>query len=362
MLEKVLSLQDALCINYNTDSQFVTEEQIGSIAYAKWTSLILELHELTLNAYRKKRKAEYSIDEENAHIFNILKEINLLIGEVNGYPLYFNSTIGSLIVTFCSCKQNIDHIPYEHLFRFRFEHFLGRYIQVQRLKSQKILNDEFCEQKLRRDVNSYLKKQRQKAERKLRKSKENDIQESEVYIPTCNLSSVLYIYKGQIRCKREKHGIISATANLFGIRDNEIILNVEYCTECKKYLLEYSVYEEYRKRYGVIIGNLKMDSHGASNGYYDLATESPLRLTGYSVGQKEGYSSKERQYILAQIIHNRIMTKQDVIKYLSYFIKMNGSRLGNEYAVSKWQEDMQFVQNYNINSQPSTIIKEVKRY
>ena len=74
------------------------------------------------------------------------------------------------------------------------------------------------------------------------------------------------------------------------------------------------------------------------------------------------YSSKERQYILAQIIHNHIMSKQELIKYLSYFIKMNGARNGNEYAVSKWQEDMRFVQDYNINIQPSTIIREVKNY
>lgn len=366
MSGKVLSLQDALCLNYNTDSQFVTEEQIGFDTYAEWTTLILELRELALNEYRKKRKADYCKDEEITPIFTILKEINLLIGEVNGFPLYFNSTIGGLILTFCSGKQDINNIPYEHLFRFRFEHFLGRHIQVQRLKSQKILNDEFCERKLRRDTNSYLKKQRQKAERKLMKLKDNtmcnDMQESEVYIPVCDLSSVLYIYKGQIRCKREGHEIISATAKLFGRRDNEIVLNVEYCNRCKKHLLEYSVYEEYRKKYGVIIGNLKMNSSGRANGEYDLAAESPLKLTGYSVGQKEGYTSKERQYILAQIIYNHIMTKQEVIKYLSYFIKMNGARLGNENAVSKWREDMQFVQNYNIDSQPSTIIREIKRY
>lgn len=366
-MSEILSLQDALCLNYNTDSQFVTEEQIGSDTYAEWTTLILELRELALNAYRKKKKPEYVKDEENAPTFNILKQIKLLIGDVNGFPLYFDSTIGSLMVAFSSGKQSDNAIPFEYLFRVRLERFLGRQIQVQRLKSQKILNDELCEQNLRRDVNSYLRKQRKKAEHNLTKLKDNtacnDVPESKVlYIPVCDLSSVLYIYKGQIRCKRDQHEIISATARLFGRRDNEIVLNVEYCTECQKYLLEYSVYEEYRKRYGVIIGNLKMDSHGTSNGYYDLATESPLRLSGYSVGQKEGYSSKERQYILAQIIHNHIMSKQEVIKYLSYFIKMNGARIGNEYAVSKWQEDMRFVQEYNINTQPSTIIREVKKY
>lgn len=367
MSERVLSLQDALCQNYNTDSQFVAEEQIGSVAYAEWNSIISELYEITLNEYIKKKSPEYVTDEENTPIFNIIKKINLLVGDVNGIPLYFGSDIGSLIVTFCSPKQNENKYPIKELFRLRVEKFLGRQIQAQKLKTQKIIDDEMNERTFKRDTNAYLRKQRKKhGKETLTQEKDNSKAQKDFTkmpdSPMCDLSSVLYIYKGQIQCKREKHEIISATAKLFDKRDSEIVLNVEYCNRCKKYLLEYSVYEEYRKRYGVIIGNLKMDSSGEVTGEYDLAAESPLRLTGYSVGQKEGYTSKERQYILAQIIHNHIMTKQEVIKYLSYFIKMNGARLGNEYAVSKWQEDMQFVQNYNINFQPSTIIKEIKKY
>lgn len=366
-MSEILSLQDALCLNYNTDSQFVTEEQIGSVAYAEWSSIILELYEITLSEYIKKKSPEYVTDEENTPIFNIIKKINVLVGDVNGIPLYFGSDIGSLIVTFCSPKQNENKYSLKELFRLRVERFFGRQVQAQKLKTKKILDDEMKERTYKRDTNAYLRKRRKKLGKgTVIQEKDNSKEQTGVInkpdLPMCDLSSVLYIYKGQIRCKRDQHEIISATARLFGRRDNEIVLNVEYCTECQKYLLEYSVYEEYRKRYGVIIGNLKMDSHGTSNGYYDLATESPLRLSGYSVGQKEGYSSKERQYILAQIIHNHIMSKQEVIKYLSYFIKMNGARIGNEYAVSKWQEDMRFVQEYNINTQPSTIIREVKKY
>lgn len=367
MSGEVLSLQDALCSNYNTDSQFVTEEQIGRVAYSEWNSILSELYEITLNEYVKKKSPEYIADEEKTPIFNIIKQINILIGDVNGIPLYFDSSIGSLIVTFCSPKQNENNYSLKDLFRLRMEKFFGRQIQAQKLKTQKILDDEAKERIFKRDTNAYLRKQRKKQGKAILtqeedRGKKQNILTKKPDLPMCDLSSVLYIYKGHIRCKKEKHEVISATAKLFGRRDNEIVLNVEYCNRCKKYLLEYSVYEEYRKRYGVIIGNLKMESSGEVNGEYDLAAESPLKLTGYSVGQKEGYTSKERQYILAQIIHNHIMTKQEVIKYLSYFIKMNGARHGNEYAVSKWQEDMQFVQNYNINSQPSTIIKEIKQY
>ena len=184
-------------------------------------------------------------------------------------------------------------------------------------------------------------------------------------------SDILYIYKGNIRCHQYGHSIIQATAILHSRTDNEIEINVEYCTDCDKYLLEYKLlyiqqnlflFEEYRNRYGVLIGNFRMVVNGNFDGEYDLALESPLKLSGYNVGQKDGFSSAERHYILARIIHDGIMSKGDVIRYLSYFIRMNGAKSGNELAVSKWREDLAFAQSYNIAIQPRTIISDIRRY
>ena len=181
-------------------------------------------------------------------------------------------------------------------------------------------------------------------------------------IKKAHRSDVLYIYKGNIRCHKNNHHIIQATAILHNKTDDEIKLNVEYCSECDKYLLEYTLFEQYRNRYGVLIGNLRMVTNDNFNGEYDLALESPLRLSGYNVNQKDNFSSKERHYILARIIYDDIMDKGEVIRYLSYFIRMNGAKPGNENAVSKWEEDLFFVQSYDMNTQPRAIISDVKRY
>lgn len=173
---------------------------------------------------------------------------------------------------------------------------------------------------------------------------------------------VLYIYKGNIRCHRYGHHIIQATAILHNKTDNEVQLNVEYCTECKKFILEYTVFEQYRNRYGVLIGNFKMVVNGEFDGEYDLAKESPLMLSGYNVSQRDGYTSRERHYILARIIHDGIMDKGEVIRYLSYFIHKNGAKPGNEVALAKWEEDLAFVQEYDISTQPKTIISDIRRY
>ncbi len=128
------------------------------------------------------------------------------------------------------------------------------------------------------------------------------------------------------------------------------------------FLLEYSLFELYRNQYGVLIGNFKMITNGIFDGEYDLALESPLRLSGYNVSQKDDFSAEERHYILARIIHDRIMNKNEVIRYLGYFIRMNGARYGNELAVSKWKNDLAFVQEYDINIQPRAIISQIKKY
>lgn len=185
------------------------------------------------------------------------------------------------------------------------------------------------------------------------------------YVPSPDRFSardVLYIYKGDIRCHRYVHNLIQATAILHSRTDDEIELNVEFCTNCQKFLLEYTIFEEYRRRYGVLVGNFRMVVNGEFDGEYDLADESPLMLSGYNVSQKDGYTSTERRYILARIIHDGIMEKGDVIRYLSYFIRKNGAKRGNEIALSKWREDLAFVQSYNSSIQPRMIITDIQRY
>lgn len=147
-----------------------------------------------------------------------------------------------------------------------------------------------------------------------------------------------------------------------GKSDNEIKMNVEYCTQCKKLILNYTSYQEYRNKYGVIIGNLRMVTNDLFDGAYDLAEESPLKLSGYNVGQQDDFDSQTRQFILASIIYDNIMTKGEVIQYLEFFLRQNGNRTTHWLACEKWREDLEFVQNYNINVQPRIAVSGIRRY
>ena len=50
----------------------------------------------------------------------------------------------------------------------------------------------------------------------------------------------------------------------------------------------------------------------------NLAKESVLMQYGYNVSQEEGLSEKKRRTILASLIDNNILTKNDVISYLDF--------------------------------------------
>lgn len=178
-----------------------------------------------------------------------------------------------------------------------------------------------------------------------------------------NEDSVLYIYKGQTSCHTRKHEMMSATAILTGRNNSEIKLNVEYCPHCKKFLMSYTVYETYREKYGMLLGKLRMDSSSTS-GIVDvvLSEYSPLKLNGYSVSQQDGYSRYDRQYILSKVIEKGALLKSEVVRYLEYFINMNGRRTGNEIALSKWKQDLEFVLQYKMSEQDEYEIKHIKKY
>lgn len=174
-------------------------------------------------------------------------------------------------------------------------------------------------------------------------------------------NNILYIYKNATACHARKHNITSATAIITGKNYAEIKLNVEYCEQCNRFYMSYTTYEHYRDVYGILLGNLRMYSTMDSGGAF-LASESPLKLCCYSVSQTDGLSDRERQYIISQVIDKNILQKREVIRYLEYFINMNGKKRGNEIALSKWKADLAFTLSYKSEFQTHHYISTIKKY
>lgn len=173
----------------------------------------------------------------------------------------------------------------------------------------------------------------------------------------------LYVYKGQVKCHRAKHRIEQATAILINRDGRDVELNVSHCLDCDKFFVHYDIYKRYREQFGCLLGNIRMAKNGEFYGIgYDLAEESPLRLCGYSVNQKDGLSQRERQNIIASCIESGGMTKEAVIRLLRWFVEVNGNKSGNEIALEKWCEDLDFANAYNASKQEKFIVQKIERY
>lgn len=74
-----------------------------------------------------------------------------------------------------------------------------------------------------------------------------------------------------------------------------------------------------------------------------------LYILGYSV--KEGVLTHEqRQQILAEIIDNGLMGKEQIIRKLQFLVRFNGTKPENHAAKEKWQADILFVSQYTSNN------------
>jgi hypothetical protein len=175
--------------------------------------------------------------------------------------------------------------------------------------------------------------------------------------------NTLYVFRGGIPCQNNHHNYHTVTAVLLGKRDKNIELTVNYCNNCRMLFIDEQSYQAYRKKYGVIIGNIKfknMEKHFPKED--SLALESPLMLCGYNVRQQGGLTKEERRYVISRILDRGIMTKSVVIKYLSFFIKRNGKKENNSVAAKKWQEDLKFTLDYKMELQAKVPIKNITAY
>ena len=351
-------LQNALVENYLRGLGLLKKEQVEISVYYKWVGLISGMYDIAVDLVHMLFSAKISMgniekSDNYGNLFEISRSLFDVVGEVNNCLLFENSRFGKIIISYASL--NLKKQSALEDFRLDVERYIARKIYIQNAMTDKMIEDLKYDKDLTRKFRSKVSKKQKEIITK-------DVIKEKDLLKEMPATNVLYIYKGNIKCHTQNHEIIQATAILYSKQDNEIKINVEYCTECQKFFLEYSLFEEYRQIYGMIIGNFRLITKGNFDGDYDLAEESPLKLSGYSVGQKEGYSSSERHYILARIIHDGIMSKGEIIRYLSFFIKRNGVKSGNENALIKWKEDLLFAETYNISLQPKMIVSEIKKY
>ena len=179
-----------------------------------------------------------------------------------------------------------------------------------------------------------------------------------------NDTNVLYICKGTISCRKNNHIIASVSGLLASLDGQAVRLNVNYCSACQLFFINYSEYKYYRDIYGALLGNFYVrETFGYSGtGYDNLAEESILKICGYTVNQNDNLSANHRQLILSNLMDRNVLGKYRIIEYLQFFINSSRYRNNMYMANKKWEADLQWVRSYDVNRQRQFIIDGVSKY
>ena len=162
-----------------------------------------------------------------------------------------------------------------------------------------------------------------------------------------------FIVRGNVfRCMHKSHQIqnvdVEVKVSLNNGEDKLFQISAGYCRQCNVYFIMESTYQEL-KRKGIILCRVTDSKTYAKGGFMNgskLAQESILMQYGYNVSQTVGLSARQRQKILAVMIDNKVLSKSEIISYLDFFIRQHGSRNNMGIAISKWEDDREFVEHY----------------
>lgn len=176
-----------------------------------------------------------------------------------------------------------------------------------------------------------------------------------------------FVIRGNVfKCMHNRHKIDNVAAMIEIDSDGsrqQVEISAGYCSQCKVYFILDSTYKKLKKK-GMILCRVSDEKNymkgGCVNGI-KLAQESLLMQYGYNVSQTEGLSATGRQKILAVIIDNKIMSKSEIISYLDFFISQRSSIPNMEVAISKWEADREFVENYKIGQYTQFGVKAIYR-
>ena len=195
-----------------------------------------------------------------------------------------------------------------------------------------------------------------------------DNKQYQIYTQKVNFTSkenILYIGKGTESCLSKGHNIISATGILKNANGDDVEIDVNHCLNCDDYFINQNKFQYYQSVYGlnknILIGNFKI-YHKDHSKYFDLDKESLLHICGYNVNKNNDLSVNERRNILLQIINNGIMPKYKVEEYLEYYINNLGLNYNMRNACQKWEEDYEWLLQYELESNEKVYIDKIEKY
>ena len=181
------------------------------------------------------------------------------------------------------------------------------------------------------------------------------------------------VRRAVFKCMHNNHHIEDVKAVFTTISSlgtvNKITIPAGYCSTCNMYFIMESTYKKIKKS-GIPICRTVDEKNYLKNNisgmhYNGLASESVLMQFGYNVSQKDDLPAEQRRRILAAIVDNGVLKRNEVISYLDYFInqrknqKNKDGSLRYKDAMDKWRMDRAWINKYKLGSYKEVLISSI---
>lgn len=187
-----------------------------------------------------------------------------------------------------------------------------------------------------------------------RNTSDTNIQINEQYYNKLSYNELIVINNLK-KCSKSYHHLEDVNCVIITILPDGSItsetINAVYCNECQRY---FTTLEEYNHLTGVPIcevinqtieGN---ENHKESSNKNDYnGNGSKLTRRGYNVNCISDLTKEQRHTILGTQLYMGNMSKTEIISFIDSYIHNGKQRSNWNNAVSKWQEDKKFIEEFN---------------
>jgi hypothetical protein len=166
----------------------------------------------------------------------------------------------------------------------------------------------------------------------------------------------IYLYNSRNKCDIRKHNVVPATALVRTDKHKTIPINIDHCLDCDKHYVNRLSLSMFERKYGELeackIDEVPIDrKNDYENDSYGRRQQSLLTKYGYNVSQVNNLSARERRRILIRVLESGDMSKPEIIDHLEYLIRERSERKQMEVAISRWADDLKFINEYKMNEQ-----------
>lgn len=167
----------------------------------------------------------------------------------------------------------------------------------------------------------------------------------------------IYLFQSRSKCDTNNHKVLPATAFVRTQSHKSVPINIDHCKDCNKHYINRVSLAIFEKKYGELLAckidekNKVMKIDNSEDIYKRRSQESTLAKYGYSVSKQNGLTARQRMRILKNVLEEGNMSKSEIIDHLEYLIRERKDRPFMETAISKWTDDLRFINEYKMDEQ-----------